>query len=336
MEFPSPILQGDNGLEEIRAFLRIVREREWKADNRCGVHIHLDMSDETSEECLNTAYAYRLLYPLILKFVSAQRGGNSMCGSPQYTCADIEGFEHFEDFVEHRDRFEFLNWRAYIVHKTCEIRLYTGTLKARPLCNWIKLHTRLIDRVKGMDYVELSRRFEGGIQEQWRALCELIGDDKLMDYWRRIAKRCGNVLGDEAATEEAAPVITAAATPTGCMESPTFSSVRDDRNYRATASGVAGHHVTIEFTGPAPDAPMPLPALDAHGVPTAAGRELEEVPGPTPPTPTSRPCRGWFEAPDNELAESAMTEAIEAYTRNMIARNSWIGRSVADLEGCDE
>jgi hypothetical protein len=193
-EFISPILQGDDGFADIRAMCDIADNRGWSVDSSCGLHIHLDLSNESPEECLRIAYAYRKTYPLWKVFVDERRRNTSMCGSPQYTCADIRTYEHIEDFAEVRDRFEFVNWRAYIRHGSFEVRLYPGTLNAREICNWIALHARFMDAVKGMSYSEIDRKIGAQVRTNWRGLCSVIDDTDLLDYWRRKARTHGTDL----------------------------------------------------------------------------------------------------------------------------------------------
>lgn len=200
-EFVSPILQGDAGFQEIHDFCQMATNNRWGTNSSCGLHIHLDISNDSTEECLRIAYAYRKTYTLWKKFVSHHRAENSMCGSPQYSCEDIRAHEHIEDFVECRDRFEFVNWRAYLRHGSFEVRLYHGSLNAREICNWVALHARFMDAVKGMSYDELDEKLGGNIRRHWPAMCELIGDTNLLDYWRRKASRLGNELSQQWDTE---------------------------------------------------------------------------------------------------------------------------------------
>jgi hypothetical protein len=117
-----------------------------------------------------------------------------MCGSPQFSAVDVRVAEHIEDFVESRDRFEFVNWRAYLRHGSIEIRLYQGSLKAREICNWVALHARFVDAAKDLTFDEIDKRIGSITRTNWRGLVELIGDPDLLDYWRRRAGRVGNTL----------------------------------------------------------------------------------------------------------------------------------------------
>ena len=182
-ELVSPILQGDDGLASIRDLCKFARQNCWSVDHRCGLHIHLDVQDLTPQQCLNVAYAYRRTYSLWTKFVTSSRARNSMCGSPQYTLADIRRAEHIEDFAEMRDRFEFVNWRAYFRHGTVEVRFLHGTLDQDEICNWVKLHALFIDAVKDKTYRQLNRLFGTKTSTYWTGLCQII-PPALIEYWQ--------------------------------------------------------------------------------------------------------------------------------------------------------
>jgi hypothetical protein len=114
-----------------------------------------------------------------------------MCGSPQYNASDVRDAEHIEDFVEGRDRFEYINWRSYLRHGSIEIRAYRGTLATREICNWVALHTRFVDAVKDLTYTEIDVALGAITRRNWIGLVNLIGDPDLLDYWRRKARAHG-------------------------------------------------------------------------------------------------------------------------------------------------
>ena len=51
-----------------------------------------------------------------------------------------------------------------------------------------------MDAVKGMTYDELDEKLGGNIRRHWPALCELLDDTDLLDYWRRKARSYGTEL----------------------------------------------------------------------------------------------------------------------------------------------
>jgi hypothetical protein len=114
-----------------------------------------------------------------------------MCGSPQYSASDIREAEHVEDFVEGRDRFEYVNLRSYLSHGSIEIRAYRGSLSTREICNWVALHARFVDAVKDLTYDEIDVALGAITRRNWVGLVNLIGDPDLLDYWRRKARQHG-------------------------------------------------------------------------------------------------------------------------------------------------
>jgi len=181
MEFISPILYGDEGLIEIENFCKIANNKGFRVNFQCGYHAHFDISNESEDSLKSIAYAYRRTYELWCSFVPSTRGENRMCGSPDYICQDIVT-EEFDYFVGKRDRFEFVNWRAYLVHGSFEIRLYQGTLDAREICNWIIMHSRFIDAVSKMTFTEIDTLFDVSLHNQYLALSKLIGSEMAI-YW---------------------------------------------------------------------------------------------------------------------------------------------------------
>jgi hypothetical protein len=183
MEFVSPILYGDEGLEEIERFCQRAEELHFEVSRQCGYHAHFDVSTESTDSLKAIAYAYRRTYEVWCSLVPNSRSDNRYCGSPDYESSDIT-HEDFDYFVGKRDRFEFVNWRAYLVHGSVEVRLYQGSLDAEEICNWLILHARFIDFVKDKSFSELDSLFHNTPREDFVAIAEIIGPE-LAEYWIR-------------------------------------------------------------------------------------------------------------------------------------------------------
>ena len=187
MEFVSPILYGDEGLEEIEGFCKVAKRMDFRVNRSCGFHAHFDVSNESEDSLRSIAYAYCKTYNLWCSFVAEHRGENRMCGSPDYTLLDIKTNDNFDYFVGKRDRFEFVNWRAYLVHGSFEVRLYQGTLDAEEICNWVIMHARFIDAVSKMCLDEIDDLFSSN---KFEALVKTIGPE-LAEYWATRAEHLG-------------------------------------------------------------------------------------------------------------------------------------------------
>jgi hypothetical protein len=128
-----------------------------------------------------------------------------MCGTPQYSGADVRASEHFEDFAEARDRFEFVNWRAYLCHGSIEVRLYGASIDAEEICGWVSIHARFIDAVKDLSYDDIDEMFGTSAESCWRGLVGIIDHVDLLLYWADIAARHGtNFVCQRVETQEVA------------------------------------------------------------------------------------------------------------------------------------
>ncbi len=190
-EFITPPLYGDEGLKLIRDFCDTANSLGWEVDSHCGLHLHIGIKHFNAVELRSLAYAYHITYGIWSKFVSYNRVSNSMCASPSYPQSDItniniDDLEDWEYFVAARDRFDAVNWRAFLVHGTIELRLMDGTLSGELICNWIKAHVRFIDFVTKHNIDELDLLLDGDDYYQFTAITEIIGMD-LADYYAQLA-----------------------------------------------------------------------------------------------------------------------------------------------------
>jgi len=192
-EFISPPMFGDQGLDSILEFCREAQNRDWSIDDRCGLHLHFDMADMTDEQLFSIAYAYRQSWALWKRFVSSRRGGYDMCGSPRYTVEDLRREKCWEYFVGARDRFEYVNWRAYFKHGTFEIRIGEPTLDGSEIVNWVRTHALFIEHVKDMTFDELDAAFaDGSSSTRCFSFCaNFVWNEHadLIEYLRNLSRR---------------------------------------------------------------------------------------------------------------------------------------------------
>jgi len=209
LEFDSPILYGDEGLDCIAKFLRYAVRHGWDTDEQCGCHTHYDMRGESYEQLCSMAYAYRKTLALWEAFVSPHRRNGVYSCPPEWTCSDfkhcvancdfnrtITGLDDSAKFTELVDyleceRYEAINLRAHQDHWTFEVRMLEGTCDASVICNWITTHCRFIDAVKDMNFDEIDDLFRAGRRPQFRALSGLIGGDDLAEWLKQRARTNG-------------------------------------------------------------------------------------------------------------------------------------------------
>ena len=174
-EFVSPILGGDEGLQTVRDFCDHAKRRGWEVDSGCGVHIHLDMSQEDRATAKRIAVAYLLTYPTWAKLVDPKRLTNQYCMPPGHNAHYVQNHNDFGYLCGSCYRYEFINLAAYCRHGTIEIRGLEGSLDKVLITNWIKAHLAFTDFAASSDYQELNSLFGGTEEDCWRNLKQHIG-----------------------------------------------------------------------------------------------------------------------------------------------------------------
>jgi hypothetical protein len=181
MEFVSPILSGDRGFDEVKAFCKSAKELGFTVDGDCGFHLHLDMRPTSTNQRKSIAYAYRLTYPIWASLVNQYRAHDcNFCRGPEYTAADLARASNFTAWCERRSRYEFINLAAYYKHQTFEVRGYQGTLNPVEICNWIEAHLCFVAAVKNTSLPSLLASLTG-----WLALKKILGPDLARYYGRK-------------------------------------------------------------------------------------------------------------------------------------------------------
>ncbi len=179
MEFVSPILQGDEGLEEISRFCGLARR--FTVDSACGYHLHIDMERDPSA-VKHAALAYSLAAELWGSFVPQSRRRNRYCGQTEWDWDTLKWKKTWDDVRNYTylfDRYMWCNLAALRSHGTIEIRLHTSTLDANKVNNWVVAHLRFVEWAVNSSYQTIRNTLAGN---QWTAFVKIIGDKDITDY----------------------------------------------------------------------------------------------------------------------------------------------------------
>lgn len=159
-EFDSPILYGDQGLDEVTSFCNHADSGKFEAGNGAGYHLHLDMTDETVDSLKKMALAYHYTHKLWIGVVPSNRREFTYSNPHRYGRRDVLGWDTLSDFREmlgRLNRYTWVNWAAYRSHKTVEIRCHESTTDAKTVTNWIIAHTRFCDAMKDSTLGRITR-----------------------------------------------------------------------------------------------------------------------------------------------------------------------------------
>lgn len=190
LEFDSPILYGDAGLEQVEEILAHGNDNDWTAGSECGCHTHYDMRDESKDQLLSIMYAYSRSMAMWARFVPGRRSNGSYSRSPSWRPADLRNYvesrrdENFSDAVRGfgLDRYEMVNFSAWWDHTTFEVRMLEGTVDPDTICKWVTIQCRFMDAVRDLSFDELDEIFNDCYEDNLETLANLIGDTELIDW----------------------------------------------------------------------------------------------------------------------------------------------------------
>lgn len=190
MEFDSPVLYGDAGLEQIEEILAFGHTHGWEVDNYCGCHTHYDMRDENKDQLLSIMYAYRKSIGMWGCFVPSRRSSSSYCSMPTWCPGEmrshVDGRSHetFTAAIRNMclERYEMVNFTAYFSHTTFEVRMLEGTVDPGTICKWLTIHCRFMDAVRDLSLNELDGIFNSDYAGDFETLANFIGDSDLIDW----------------------------------------------------------------------------------------------------------------------------------------------------------
>lgn len=162
-EVVSPVLVGEDGLEEVRKVCRALVAAGATVNKTCGLHVHVNARDLTARDIAMTVTRYANTEASIDALVPVSRRGsyNRFCKSvvslvrtnsarlaTVSTPADC--VTALRTYPNDENRFLKLNLESYLRHGTVEFRQHSGSVNAEKVCNWIRFC---------VNFVETSRRY---------------------------------------------------------------------------------------------------------------------------------------------------------------------------------
>jgi hypothetical protein len=152
-EMVSPILSGEEGIEQVRKVALVLVVNGASAPNTCGLHVHVDSRDLTVESIVNVARRYAKFEREIDAFMPRARNQNSMCRSVIGT--NFDSIRQLND-LGIMSRYYKVNVAAFARHGTVEFRHHSGTVSGEKMENWIRFCTAFVEAsiVSGITTVE--------------------------------------------------------------------------------------------------------------------------------------------------------------------------------------
>ena len=160
-ELVSPPLSGDVGFDQIRRVCEVLTAFGARINTTCGLHVHVDATDEPISFFRNIALLYMQFEPVIDAIMPRSRRGaqNPYCRPVQISdVTRVLRAASVNDVAREigaSDRFRKLNLTAFWRHGTVEFRHHSGTTDADKIISWITSCLRMADAAHSLDTQEL-------------------------------------------------------------------------------------------------------------------------------------------------------------------------------------
>jgi hypothetical protein len=150
-EIVSPILEGEDGLEQLEKVCQALKEYGCRINKTCGLHIHFDASTFSLQTWKNLLINYAKLEDTIDAFMPHSRRGNAntYCKSLKDDVNKVKEASSLEQIATRiGTRYKKINTQAYARHKTIEFRQHSGTIEFMKIKNWILFLHNLVEASK--------------------------------------------------------------------------------------------------------------------------------------------------------------------------------------------
>ncbi len=150
-ELVSPILKGEEGLEQVKKVSEVLVRLRAKINKSCGMHIHFDATDLTLNQWKNIFINYANLEGTIDHFMPISRRANNsnFCQSIiryKDLIATANSIRKISEIVS--TRYTKINAQSFSRHNTIEFRQHSGTVEFEKVEKWVRFLHNLIDYSK--------------------------------------------------------------------------------------------------------------------------------------------------------------------------------------------
>ena len=150
-ELVSPILHGEQGLEELEKVCWVLDLCNAKVNDTCGLHVHMDAAEFDLTTWKNLILTYKRLEGVIDNFMPRSRRNNRYCkGLSAITETSIKNARSISDLRTAflHNRYHKVNLEAYARHRTVEFRQHGGSTNFTKMSAWIHFLAKMITFAK--------------------------------------------------------------------------------------------------------------------------------------------------------------------------------------------
>jgi Putative amidoligase enzyme len=154
MEFVSPPLEGEAGLEQVAKVCRAIVAAGGTVNHHCGLHVHVGMRRQTAAEIKSILEVYNRYEPVLDMVMPPSRRGSSnvFCKSLNDDIRSVRALNDVSEIVRHFQRrygssarYFKVNVQSLTRHGTIEFRQHSGTIDETKVVNWARFCLKLVD-----------------------------------------------------------------------------------------------------------------------------------------------------------------------------------------------
>ena len=150
-ELVSPILHGEQGLEELEKVCWVLDLCNAKVNGTCGLHVHMDAAEFDLSTWKNLILTYKRLEGVIDNFMPRSRRNNHYCKTlTTISEVKINRASNISDLraAFSHNRYHKVNLEAYTRHRTVEFRQHGGSTNFTKMSAWIHFLAKMITFAK--------------------------------------------------------------------------------------------------------------------------------------------------------------------------------------------
>lgn len=181
LELVSPILKGENGLEQLKIATEALEAAEAKVNKSSGLHVHHGARDLNINSFKNVLRLYLRFENTLDSLVAPSRRGdhNTYCRSMVQATGTweerkIDAARNLNELAPvYGGRFFKLNLHSFATHSTIEFRQHQGTIEFEKISNWIKLTQAIVERSHGRKVMKTTSG-----ADNWKLFAEVLFLDR--------------------------------------------------------------------------------------------------------------------------------------------------------------
>ena len=147
VEYNVGVIQGTDGVVKLRRLLKKMSLLEYRVDDHCGLHVHVDARDISPMEMLNVMCFFYKYEPVIYNLLPVRRektgpNGNRYCGplSASFNVDTIKEAYRTKSVMPiagHIDRYHGFNMHSLFKFNSLEFRYHQGSVKFEDIYCWL-------------------------------------------------------------------------------------------------------------------------------------------------------------------------------------------------------